>query len=635
MSGSLLARHEAERGGRELPSCVVRLYGSLVGRTDGDVLSLSYLNDSQVLSVEEGGALRRWDLASGQQVESQVLSEMESCWAFSPDGTLLVSGSNTLALWNVETGNMLGRLGELPWVTTLAFSPDGKFIASGHDDRSVRLWNRKTGRSVCTLRGHDEEICALAFNADATRLASAGEDRLVNIWEVDSGKLLTRLEGHTDRIDALAWNPDGTTLASAGWDTSVRIWNGVSGELVTILRGKGEGVHCVLFSADGTQLITGDSDYVVRVWEYRTAKLQHELRGHKGAVRTAILHADGRHLVTAASDRAVQFWDLQTGIALETPSAAAANETAASGADAGAMTLEFPRTQVQSLSISKENRLISVHAEGRLCHWDTTSAELVPTLEENRVVVAAALGPKSTWAVGELDGSIRVGADAFSEKHLRWQAHETSVRQLVFSSDGQYLASAAGNDGSVKLWNTQDGSLGVLIPQATQNCTVEFVAFHPTEPLLAASGFDWLGSRQSEGCVVIWNTDTKQQEGLFEGGASRIAFSPDGALLAAVTTYDSIIIWEMATRQIATELTGLNLSAHAIGFHPSGHLFASGGDDCGLRLWQTSDWQLAVTFDLETRIKDLCFTPDGRGIVTGNANSTCYLVDLGNLSSPT
>src|SRR5690606_389014 len=128
-------RNAAE--GSPLPSGVERVFGDVRGKTDGDLLALTYDGPKTLRSVEEGGILRRLDAQTGILLEQLSLSDLENCWAFGPDGKLLCSASDGVSFWDLETGILFDRFSENSWATCLAVSPDGELAAAGHDDDSV------------------------------------------------------------------------------------------------------------------------------------------------------------------------------------------------------------------------------------------------------------------------------------------------------------------------------------------------------------------------------------------------------------------------------------------------------------------------------------------------------------------
>jgi WD40 repeat protein len=73
----------------------------------------------------------------------------------SPDGKTLASGSSdkTVRLWDIRTGKCLKILqGHTYWIRSVAFSPDGKTLASGNRDSTIKLWDVKTGECIKTMR---------------------------------------------------------------------------------------------------------------------------------------------------------------------------------------------------------------------------------------------------------------------------------------------------------------------------------------------------------------------------------------------------------------------------------------------------------------------------------------------------
>ena len=77
--------------------------------------------------------------------------------AWSPDGTLIASGSNdsTFQVWDARTGHLLVKYtGHTGTVYTVAWSPDGRRIASGSDDNTIQVWDTRSGRHLFTYSGH-------------------------------------------------------------------------------------------------------------------------------------------------------------------------------------------------------------------------------------------------------------------------------------------------------------------------------------------------------------------------------------------------------------------------------------------------------------------------------------------------
>lgn len=67
-------------------------------------------------------------------------------------GERLVSGSDdfTLFLWNPETDKkpICRMTGHQQLINDVKFSPDGRLIASASFDKSIKLWDGKTGKYV-------------------------------------------------------------------------------------------------------------------------------------------------------------------------------------------------------------------------------------------------------------------------------------------------------------------------------------------------------------------------------------------------------------------------------------------------------------------------------------------------------
>ncbi|XP_020384266.1 notchless protein homolog 1 isoform X1 [Rhincodon typus] len=140
----------------------------------------------------------------------------------------LVSGSDdfTLFLWTpAEAKKPLARLtGHQALINEVCFSPDTRLIASASFDKSVKLWDGRTGKYLASLRGHVSAVYQVAWSADSRLLASGSSDSTLKVWDVKTHKLSVDLPGHADEVYAVDWSPDGQRVASGGKDKVLRIW---------------------------------------------------------------------------------------------------------------------------------------------------------------------------------------------------------------------------------------------------------------------------------------------------------------------------------------------------------------------------------------------------------------------------
>uniref|UniRef100_A0A8C9UBR2 Notchless protein homolog 1 n=1 Tax=Scleropages formosus TaxID=113540 RepID=A0A8C9UBR2_SCLFO len=140
----------------------------------------------------------------------------------------LVSGSDdfTLFLWKpAEDKKPVARLtGHQALVNEVLFSPDTRLLASASFDKSIKIWDGRTGKYITSLRGHVGSVYQVSWSADSRLLVSGSSDSTLKVWDVKTGKLSADLPGHADEVFAVDWSPDGQRVASGGKDKCLRIW---------------------------------------------------------------------------------------------------------------------------------------------------------------------------------------------------------------------------------------------------------------------------------------------------------------------------------------------------------------------------------------------------------------------------
>jgi WD40 repeat protein len=95
-------------------------------------------------------------------------------------------------VWDAKTGMPIGKplAGHEDVVFSVAFSPDDQRIVSGSRDKTLRIWNAKTGATIGTLIGHEDAVISVAFSPDGQSIVSGSSDNRVRIWDISWQHLL-------------------------------------------------------------------------------------------------------------------------------------------------------------------------------------------------------------------------------------------------------------------------------------------------------------------------------------------------------------------------------------------------------------------------------------------------------------
>ncbi len=237
--------------------------------------------------------------------------------AWSPDGSLIASPSydKTVRIWETKTGKLVRSLtAHSSQVTAVAWSPDGTRIATGADDLLVFLWDPHTGEKLNGFKGHSRYLTSLSWSASGSWLATGSADGSIRIWDVQQGKHFADHTKHSDRVYSVSWShdPNHELLASGSEDRRVLIWDVQSQSVLTELSGHTDSIRSIAWSADSRLLFTGSEDKTIRIWDVKAGRQKAVIEGHTALVTSIAITADEQILASKSKDNSVRLWRTDT-----------------------------------------------------------------------------------------------------------------------------------------------------------------------------------------------------------------------------------------------------------------------------------------------------------------------------------
>jgi coatomer subunit alpha len=284
----------------------------------------------------------------------------------------------------------------------------------------------------------------------------------------------------------------------------------------------------------------------IQLWDYRMGTLIDRFEEHDGPVRGIDFHKTQPLFVSGGDDYKIKVWSYQTRRCLFT----------LNGHLDYVRTVFFHHEYPWILSASDDQTI-------RIWNWQNRS--LICTMTgHNHYAMCAQFHPKEDLIVSaSLDQSVRVwDISGLRKKH---SAPTSMSFEDQMARANQQQADMFGNTDAVVKFVLEGHDRGV-----------NWVAFHPTLPLIVSAGDDRLIKlwRMSE--TKAWEVDTCR--GHFQN-ASACLFHPHQDLILSVGEDKTVRVWDLNKRTSVQSFKRENDRFWVVAAHPEINLFAAGHDN--------------------------------------------------------
>ncbi len=417
------------------------------------------------------------------------------------------------------------------------------------------------------------------------------------ILEQAGGIIRSILSGHKGNVLCVAWSPDGVHIVSAGKDKGLIIWNSETGaQARTISSGHEDSVKCLTWSPDARQIVSGSSDTTLKVWEAKSGAVVFTLCEHTDSVNSVRWSLDGRWIASASSDKTLIIWDANTGNM--------------------AKTFQGHSKLIKALAWSPDSKHIaSASIDKHLIVWDVISGERVLEVQNEAGIGSVAWSPSANThrvIVGRQDGSLALW-DIQRKVILRqWQAHESAVTGVEWSSEGREVVSAS-EDYSLKVWDMESSAIEPHTVLRGHSKGVRSVSWSPdSQKIVSASG---------DRTLIIWNIQSNKvlHPHEHESFVRHISWSPDGNYVVSASDDKTLKIWNVKTGLVERILKGHIAEVNGATWSPDGQRICSASKDKTIKVWDAKKGQLLWSRKgHKDVVSSVAWSPDGNQIISAS-----------------
>ncbi|XP_017295636.1 PWP2 small subunit processome component [Kryptolebias marmoratus] len=547
--------------------------------------NLNFSKDGNSVISPVGNRISVFDLKNNTSETFPVSTRKNiTCVGLSPDGNLavVVDEDGAALLVSLVTRAVLHHFDFHKPVSSICFSPDGrKFIAT-------------------------KENVALMYHAP-------GKRREFNAFVLDKSYY-----GPYDETTCIGWTDDSRCFAVGSKDMSTWVFGAErwANLIYYSLGGHKDVVVGCFFEKDSLDLYTVSRDGTLCVWESDTEPNGLVLKKNRAKARPQQQEEEEEE----EEDRV----EGEEGEVIRGKTESPRNKDETKNVRYVQRSKHFFNKEgdfnnLTAAAFHKPTRLlVTAFASGVFHLHELPEFNLIHSLSvSDQRIASAAINASGDWiALGcSRMGQLLVWEWQSESYVFKQQGHFNNMAALAYSPDGQYVVTG-GDDGKVKVWNTNSGLCFVTFTEHTSSVTS--VTFTSSGFVVVSASLDGTVRAFDLHRYRNFRTFTSPRPAQF----SSLAVDVSGELVSA-GAQDSfeIFLWSVQTGRLLEVLGGHEGPVSSLCFSPVQSILASASWDRTVRLWDMLDsWQVKETLRLTSDGLCVTYRPDGQELAVATLN---------------
>ncbi|KAF2459877.1 WD repeat-containing protein-like protein [Lineolata rhizophorae] len=576
--GELLSRWRDSR-------CSAQVTAIAQSKADRDVFAVGYAD----------GSIRIWD----SRIDSAIISfnghkSAITILDFDSAGVRLVSGARDtdVIVWDLVSEVGLFRLrGHKGQVTGLAFLPipaptaeygsDGQlapmaeatqdFLLSTGKDALIKLWDLSSQHCIETHVAQSNGECwSMDVSPDGSGCITGGNDGEIRVWAIDLEGLYassTQPNAATDqrylydrgalnrqgkdRTTGVSFHPSADYFAVHGSEKAVEIWRIRSeGEVQRALARKRKRRREKAAASGDVEMEDGDNVDGIASAQIGDVFVPYVVVRTGGKVRSMEWAPGSKHksiqLLVAMTNNLLDVYDVPT----KSSRKSSKGEEPPEYSRTYSVDLPGHRTDVRSLALSSDDRMLASASSGALKIWNVRTQTCLRTLECGYALCCSFLPGDKIVVVGTKGGELELFDIASSSLIESAQAHDGAIWTMQVHPGGQSIVTGSA-DRSAKFWDFK------IVQE-------EIPGTKRTTPRLK----------------LVHKRTLKLNDDILN-----LCFSPDSRLLAVSTLDNTVKVFFVDTLKLFLNLYGHKLPVLNISISSDSKLIATCSADKNVRLW--------------------------------------------------